>query len=450
MATLPMRAGGPPLRDQLIDLVGIVSRRLGRLLELTPSLEEGDRGLVNRMARDVTALQTSVLEALYSNALSSPASMRELYDLELGALYSLEKVEAYIFDALQQRTLPVAAVPTPWFSRSPHPSESAAYLGAAPAGGGYIDAHFEPVTGTPSPITPQPSVITPLVPVPAVAPSHPAQGTPYSHTPHFQVPHSGAAFQHAIASIPPVSDDGVIYGAPAVQPAYSPPPHHHAGAYHAALPVPVRAPSGRQVVAVPTARRQGPEAQEAAPALPLRVAALAQRVASSWRVLTGVAVAAFLCLVVVRIFAPAAPLERDNADKEAAGQRRIASTEASGRDERLPSAAHLPAADDANSQATGLAANGRSRELFVPVIATVATRDGIEEKLAELRQTYPTFLSGETQTGIEPILGADGRQWYRAYLLPGRAYSMIRDYCRGLREAGYVQCWAKPLGRPRS
>lgn len=447
MATLPMRAGGPPLRDQLIDLVGIVSRRLGRLLELTPSLEEGDRGLVNRMARDVTALQTSVLEALYSNALSSPASMRELYDLELGALHSLEKVEAYIFDALQQRTSPFTTLSAPWFSHSTHPSEGTAYNGSTPAGGGYIDAHFEPVAGTPSPIALQPSVITPLVPVPAAAPSHPAQGTPYSHTPHFQVPHYGAAFQHAIASMTPVSDDGVVHGAPAIQATYSPPGHHHAGAYHAALPVPVRTSSGRQVVAVPAVRRQGPEAQETAPP---RVAAVAQRLASSWRVLTGVAVAAFVCLVVVRMFVPGAPLERDGEDKEGAGQRRIALTETGGRDERLPSAARPPAADDANFQATGLVAIGRSRELFVPVIATVATRDGIEERLAELRQTYPTFLSGETQTGIEPILGADGRQWYRAYLLPGRSYSMIRDYCRDLREAGYVQCWAKPLGRPRS
>lgn len=92
------------LRDQLIGLVGSVSQRLALIRARTHHLPDGERVRINRIASEIASLQASILDALQTSALATPAALREVYDLELGAIRTVEQIESALANAERRQS----------------------------------------------------------------------------------------------------------------------------------------------------------------------------------------------------------------------------------------------------------------------------------------------------------------------------------------------------------
>ncbi len=102
------------LRDQLIGLVGSVSQRLGHILERTHLLADAERVRINRIASEIASLQSSILDAINSSAITTPKALSELYDLELGAIRTIEQIEGFLANVGVAQTFPHAPHPAYW------------------------------------------------------------------------------------------------------------------------------------------------------------------------------------------------------------------------------------------------------------------------------------------------------------------------------------------------
>jgi hypothetical protein len=85
-------------------------------------------------------------------------------------------------------------------------------------------------------------------------------------------------------------------------------------------------------------------------------------------------------------------------------------------------------------------------DIYVPVIATVEDPVAAQLRLSQLKAAYPGLIDAVAGVNTELVRSADGTPWYRTYLLPARSRGTAKDFCRNLRQAGYQECWVKPLG----
>ena len=95
---------------------------------------------------------------------------------------------------------------------------------------------------------------------------------------------------------------------------------------------------------------------------------------------------------------------------------------------------------------SGALAAAPQADVYVPVIATVEDPVVAQQRISQLKAAYPGLIDAVAGVNTELVRSADGTPWYRTYLLPARSRDTAKDFCRTLRQAGYQECWVKPLG----
>jgi hypothetical protein len=81
-------------------------------------------------------------------------------------------------------------------------------------------------------------------------------------------------------------------------------------------------------------------------------------------------------------------------------------------------------------------------EQFVPVVFTHKDYAMVLQALAELKQQYPSILSGRKEA-VQPVdLGKKGI-WHRLVFLPAGPRPLASELCDQLMAAGYDRCWVK-------
>jgi hypothetical protein len=409
------------LRDRLDELVSSVTQRLSLVLDQPRALAVHDRAQLDRMTLEFASLQRTVLTELASPRAQREDVLATILDIQLVAVRLLDQIEALVW----ANSVPPVQAPRP------DPFPDPVYRG--------LQAAQLPPTNV-QPPTPSEQLWPPTPPVSPAAELHPPERQ--SHEPYSQALKFAVIQSHAEASTQLAREDAGRYGASV-----------HADGRNATQ-------SALQFASFVSAP---PRSNSTAIAVRPNTTSMTTRAkplrsARGWLTeLTPGRSAVAACSIIVGGLMvgwftgspqPDASPEpaQTRLESKLAGQARPTGVAVAGFSTGTVQAqSSSPLYTSASGDSDALAVSPQN-EIYVPVIATVEDPVAAQLRLSQLKAAYPGLIDAVAGVNTELVRSADGTPWYRTYLLPARSRGTAKDFCRNLRQAGYQECWVKPLG----